>query len=91
MYSADSGEEQGLYGGKIIAQYAADHGWKVEANLNNDIVGSPRGGDGQSDPHSVRVFSEGTKSNETLEQANCRLRELFLDVADLSCLSTTGS
>jgi Zn-dependent M28 family amino/carboxypeptidase len=72
VYSADSGEEQGLYGGNVIAQYAVDHGWKVEANLNNDIVGSPRGGDGQSDPHSVRVFSEGTKSNETLEQAKYR-------------------
>jgi Zn-dependent M28 family amino/carboxypeptidase len=72
VYSADSGEEQGLYGGKIIAQYAVDQGWKVEANLNNDIVGSPNGGDGQSDPHTVRVFSEGTKSNETLEQAKYR-------------------
>ncbi|MER3546848.1 MAG: peptidase M28, partial [Rhodanobacteraceae bacterium] len=72
VYSADSGEEQGLYGGQIIAQYAVDHGWKVEADLNNDIVGSPRGGDGQYDPHTVRVFSEGTKSNETLEQAAYR-------------------
>jgi Zn-dependent M28 family amino/carboxypeptidase len=72
VYSADSGEEQGLYGGKVIARYAVDHGWKVEADLNNDIIGSPRGGDGQSDPHSVRVFSEGTKSNESLEQAKYR-------------------
>lgn len=72
VYSADSGEEQGLYGGRIIAQYAVDHGWNVEADLNNDIVGSPRGGDGQTDPHTVRVFSEGTKSNETLEQAKYR-------------------
>ncbi|WP_341480458.1 M28 family metallopeptidase [Cognatiluteimonas telluris] len=72
VFSADSGEEQGLYGGKVIAQYAVNHGWKVEANLNNDIVGSPNGGDGQSDPHTVRVFSEGTKSNETLEQAQYR-------------------
>jgi Zn-dependent M28 family amino/carboxypeptidase len=72
VYSADSGEEQGLYGAKVIAQYAVDHGWKVEADLNNDIVGSPVGGDGQRDPHSVRVFSEGTKSNETLEQAKYR-------------------
>jgi len=72
VYSADSGEEQGLYGAKVIAQYAVDHGWKVEADLNNDIVGSPVGGDGQRDPRSVRVFSEGTKSNETLEQAKYR-------------------
>ncbi|HXS73794.1 MAG TPA: M28 family metallopeptidase [Rhodanobacteraceae bacterium] len=72
VYSADSGEEQGLYGGQIIAQYAVDHGWKVEADLNNDIVGSPRGGDGQIDPHTVRVFSEGTKMNETAKQAKAR-------------------
>jgi hypothetical protein len=72
VYSADSGEEQGLYGGKVIAQYAVDRGWKVEANLNNDIVGSPLGGDGQRDANSVRVFSEGTKTNETAEQANYR-------------------
>jgi hypothetical protein len=69
VYSANSGEEQGLYGGKVIARYAADHGWRVEANLNNDIVGSPVGGDGQRDANSVRVFSEGTKTNETAEQA----------------------
>jgi len=72
VYSADSGEEQGLYGGKVIAQYAVDHGWKVEANLNNDIIGSPLGGDGQRDANSVRVFSEGTKTNETPEQADYR-------------------
>jgi Zn-dependent M28 family amino/carboxypeptidase len=72
VYSANSGEEQGLYGGKVIAQYAVDRGWKVEANLNNDIVGSPRGGDGQRDANSVRVFSEGTKTNETAEQADYR-------------------
>ncbi|HJU25207.1 MAG TPA: M28 family peptidase, partial [Rhodanobacteraceae bacterium] len=72
VYSADSGEEQGLYGGKIIAQYAVDQGWKVEANLNNDMVGNSHGGNGAYDPHTIRVFSEGTKSNETLEQAAYR-------------------
>ena len=72
VYSADSGEEQGLYGGKIIAQYAVDHGWKVEANLNNDIVGNSHGGNGAHDPHTIRIFSEGTKTNETLEQAAYR-------------------
>ncbi|MEO6967837.1 MAG: M28 family metallopeptidase [Rhodanobacteraceae bacterium] len=72
VYSADSGEEQGLYGGKIIAQYAVDQGWNVEADLNNDIVGASCGGDGMCDPHTVRVFSEGTKTNETLKQAAYR-------------------
>ncbi|WHZ19971.1 MAG: Leucine aminopeptidase-related protein [Rhodanobacteraceae bacterium] len=72
VYSADSGEEQGLYGGKIIAQYAVDQGWNVEADLNNDIVGNSHGGNGAYDPHTIRVFSEGTKSNETLQQAAYR-------------------
>lgn len=72
VYSADSGEEQGLYGGEIIAQYAADQGWNVEAELNNDMVGNSHGGDGVYDPHTIRVFSEGTKTNETVEQAAYR-------------------
>ncbi|MGH8153843.1 MAG: M28 family peptidase [Rhodanobacteraceae bacterium] len=72
VYSADSGEEQGLYGGKIIAQYAADHGWNVEAELNNDMVGNDHGGNGVYDPHTIRVFSEGTKAHETPAQAAYR-------------------
>ncbi len=69
VYSADSGEEQGLFGGQIIAQYAADHGWNVEAELNNDMVGNSHGGNGAYDPHTIRIFSEDTKTNETPEQA----------------------
>lgn len=69
VYSADSGEEQGLYGGRIIAQYASDHDWNVEADLNNDMVGNDHGGMGRHDAHTIRVYSEGTKSNETLKQA----------------------
>lgn len=40
VYAVLSGEEQGLLGGKILADYATAQGWKVEANLNNDIVGN---------------------------------------------------
>ncbi len=47
-------------------------GWQVEAQLNNDIVGNSRGQNGVIDNTTVRVFSEGTKSNETLEQADYR-------------------
>ena len=72
VYSADSGEEQGLYGGLIIAQYASDHGWNVEAELNNDMVGNSHGGNGVYDPHTIRIFSEGTKTHETLKQAAYR-------------------
>ncbi|MGE5625347.1 MAG: M28 family peptidase [Bacillota bacterium] len=72
VYSVDSGEEQGLFGGKLIAQYAADHHWQVEADLNNDIVGNPRGQDGLMDDTMVRVFSEGTRALESPKEASDR-------------------
>ena len=72
VFAALSGEEQGLYGGKVLADYAVAHGWQVEAELNNDIVGNSRGQNGVIDNTTVRVFSEGTKSNETPKQADYR-------------------
>jgi len=61
VYSADSGEEQGLYGAKVIAAYARAQGWNVIANLNNDIIGNSCGSDGVCDSTHVRVFSEGPR------------------------------
>jgi acetylornithine deacetylase/succinyl-diaminopimelate desuccinylase-like protein len=52
-----AGEEQGLNGSKHFAQMAKQQGWKIEAVLNNDIVGGNLG-PGQ-DAGVVRVFSEG--------------------------------
>lgn len=72
VYAVLSGEEQGLMGGKVLADYAREKGWRVEANLNNDIVGNTRGVGGTMDNTHVRVFSEGTKAVETPEQANKR-------------------
>jgi len=72
VYAVLSGEEQGLYGGKLLAQYARDHHWRVEAALNNDIVGNTLGTNGVKDASHVRVFSEGTRSTETPEQATRR-------------------
>jgi hypothetical protein len=72
VFAALSGEEQGLYGGKVLADYARAQGWRVEADLNNDIVGNSHGGDGVNDNSTVRVFSEGTKATETPQQANRR-------------------
>ena len=61
VYAALSGEEQGLVGGRILADYARAQGWRVEANLNNDIVGNSCGSDGVCDDAHVRVFSEGPR------------------------------
>ena len=72
VFAVVSGEEQGLYGGKVIADFAKQRGWHVETDLNNDIVGNTQGQDGVVDNTIVRVFSEGTKSNETLDQAKYR-------------------
>jgi len=72
VYGVLSGEEQGLYGGKVLADYAKAQGWRVETDLNNDIVGNTHGQDGVNDNTTVRVFSEGTKSVETAEQAKDR-------------------
>ena len=61
VYAALSGEEQGLLGGKILADYAAKQGWNVVANLNNDIVGNSCSSDGVCNDKVVRVFSEGPR------------------------------
>lgn len=61
VYAALSGEEQGLHGGKIMAEYARAQGWQVVANLNNDIIGNSCGSDGVCDASHVRVFSEGPR------------------------------
>ena len=49
VYAVLSGEEQGLFGGKLLAQTAKAKGWQVEAVLNNDIVGNSRGSGGARD------------------------------------------
>jgi hypothetical protein len=61
VYAALSGEEQGLIGGRILADYARAQGWEVVANLNNDIIGNSCSSDGVCDDAHVRVFSEGPR------------------------------
>ena len=61
VYGVLSGEEQGLLGGKILADHATAQGWNVVANLNNDIIGNSCGSDKVCDAKTVRVFSEGPR------------------------------
>jgi len=72
VYGVLSGEEQGLYGGRVLAEYAKAQGWQVEADLNNDIIGNIQGQDGVVDNSTVRIFSEGTRALETPAQADER-------------------
>lgn len=75
VYAVLSGEEQGLYGGKLLADYAKAQGWTVKAVLNNDIVGNSRGSDGLVDDIHVRVFSEGPRDDAS-ERARDALRSI---------------
>jgi len=67
-----SGEEQGLFGGKIMAQQAKSDGWYIEGILNNDMIGNISGINGVINNTTARVFSEATRLNETPEQARVR-------------------
>ena len=72
VYAALSGEEQGLFGGKIMAEKAKADGWRIQAVLNNDMIGNIRGIDGVIDNTSARVFSEGTRPTESERHARIR-------------------
>ena len=64
IYAVLSGEEQGLWGGKLLAEIARARNWHVAAMLNNDIVGNTIGQDGRTVAGRVRVFSEGIGAAE---------------------------
>ncbi|WP_156677891.1 M20/M25/M40 family metallo-hydrolase [Sphingomonas profundi] len=68
VYALLSGEEQGLWGGKLLADTARRRGWQVAAVLNNDIVGNTHGQGGDHVDGRVRVFSEGIRAADTPEQ-----------------------
>ena len=59
VYAALSGEEQGLFGGVTLARVAKQEGWKLDAVINNDMVGNTRGIDGVTENTMARVFAPG--------------------------------
>lgn len=75
VYALLSGEEQGLHGGALLADYALEQGWVVKAVLNNDIVGGSCGSDGTCDADHLRVFSEGVRADAD-EATRGRMRSL---------------
>jgi Zn-dependent M28 family amino/carboxypeptidase len=72
VYAGLAGEEQGLYGGKIVAAHAVEQSWNIDAVLNNDMIGNIAGINGVIDNHSARIFSEGVRWVETEEEARKR-------------------
>ncbi len=69
VFVAFSGEEQGLFGSHALAVRAKEEGWKIDAVLSSDIVGSSVSLNGQSDKHHVRVFSEESPTHNSRELA----------------------
>lgn len=72
VYAGLSGEEQGLFGGRIVAAHAQAEGWRIKAVLNNDMIGNITGINGVTNNTVARVFSEGTRYVETEEEARIR-------------------
>lgn len=72
VFAGLSGEEQGLYGGQIMARQAKADGWKIEAVLNNDMIGNISGINGVTDNTTARIFSEATRPTETEEERRIR-------------------
>ena len=65
IYAGLAGEEQGLFGGKGLAQYAQEQGWEIIGIMNNDMIGNIKGVDGVIDNRTFRIFSEPTPANES--------------------------
>ncbi|WP_334078583.1 M28 family metallopeptidase [Microbulbifer sp. M83] len=72
VYAGLSGEEQGLFGGKIMAAAAKEGGWRITGVLNNDMIGNIEGINGVINNTTARVFMEGTRMNETADEARAR-------------------
>lgn len=72
IYMGLSGEEQGLYGGRIVAAHALKNKWRIKAVLNNDMIGNITGINGVVNNTTARVFSEGTRDVETEDEARQR-------------------
>lgn len=68
VFAGLSGEEQGLYGGRHMAEVAKADGWRIEAVLNNDMIGNIAGIDGVVDNTTARVFSESPAAGTTAEE-----------------------
>lgn len=72
VYAALAGEEQGLFGGRIMAEAAKRDGWRIVGVLNNDMIGNIEGVNGVINNTTARIFAEGTRMLETADEARLR-------------------
>ena len=73
IFVAVTGEEQGLYGSRHLAEFAKESNWNIIAMLNNDMIGnSLSSGTNLRDNTQVRIFSEAIPYLETEDEAKIR-------------------
>lgn len=72
IYAGLSGEEQGLFGGIGLANYAKEKGWEIIGIFNNDMIGNIEGVDGVIDNRTFRIFSEPVPPTETERERQMR-------------------
>ncbi|MBC5810771.1 MAG: M20/M25/M40 family metallo-hydrolase [Candidatus Eremiobacteraeota bacterium] len=70
IFATFDGEEQGLFGSAHYAKLLKTKGVRVEANLNNDIIGASLGPNGEQAPNEVRLFSEALPPDAVLRTVN---------------------
>ncbi len=69
VFIAFAGEEVGLSGSQVYAAQARQDGMRIEAVLNNDIIGSDVSGNGRSATNVLRVFSASPDDSSPRELA----------------------
>jgi hypothetical protein len=72
VYAGLAGEEQGLFGGQIVAKKMKKENWDLTGVLNNDMIGNIEGVDGVIDNRTFRIFSEPTPVTEKEDQRRRR-------------------
>ncbi len=65
-----SGEEQGLLGSAALAKRAKQENWKIDAFLNNDMVGYSKNAAGMKEEKYVRLYSEEAPSTAVVKHAS---------------------
>ena len=72
VYTGLSGEEQGLFGGKHMAEVAKKENWNIIGIINNDMIGNIEGLDGVIENNTFRVFSEPTPVDDDEQKRTWR-------------------
>jgi hypothetical protein len=69
VFVAFAGEEEGMLGSTLYAEKARNQDQKIEAVLNNDIIGSEASGSGRIENRRVNVFSDDPSDSPSRQLA----------------------